>query len=108
PTGELRELTPGAAAFADTGLPGVYRLDFLAPDGTVSPGPVAVRTFVADESAGSSRALQTSGSATEADEASTLIREWASWVIGAVLLFMAVEWWVGHQRPRLRNMQATA
>ena len=108
PDGEVRPLTPGAAAFTDTGEPGVYRLEYVAADGSVSPGPVAVRTFVADESAGTSRALATSGSVTEADEASALIREWAPWVIGAVLLLMAVEWWVGHQRPWLRRSRATA
>ena len=108
PDGEVRNLTPGAATFTDTGRPGVYRLEYLAADGTVSPGPMAVRTFVADESAGSSRALAASGSVTEADEASTIIREWAPWVIGAVLLLMAIEWWVGHQRPWLRRKQAVA
>ena len=106
PDGEVRALTPGAASFTDTGGPGVYRLEYVDADGTVNPGPVAVRTFVADESAGTSRSLATSGSVTEADEASTLIREWAPWVIGAVLLLMAIEWWVGHQRPWLRRKQA--
>jgi hypothetical protein len=107
PEGEVRDLTPGSSTFTDTGRPGVYRLEYVAADGTVTPGAVAVRTFVADESAGGSRALTTSGSVTEADEASTLIREWAPWVIGAVLLLMAIEWWVGHQRPWLRRKQAT-
>jgi VWA domain-containing protein/aerotolerance regulator-like protein len=106
PSGEVRALTPGAASFTDTGGPGVYRLEYVDADGTVISGPVAVRTFVADESAGTSRPLATSGSVTEADEASTLIREWAPWVIGAVLLLMAIEWWVGHQRPWLRRKQA--
>jgi hypothetical protein len=101
PDGESRELTPGAAVFADTGHPGVYKLDYLDEEGTVIAGPVAVRTFVADESAGSSRAIATTGTATEADDASTLIREWAPWVIALVLLLMAIEWWVGHQRPWL-------
>jgi hypothetical protein len=107
PDGEVRDLTPGAATFTETGRPGVYRLEYVTADGIVTPGAVAVRTFVADESAGASRALATSGSVTEADEASTLIREWAPWVIGAVLLLMAIEWWVGHQRPWLRRKQAT-
>jgi hypothetical protein len=108
PDGELRDLTQGAATFTATGLPGIYRLEYVAADGAITPGPVAVRTFVADESEGSSRTLATTGSATEADDASTLIREWAPWVIGAVLVLMAVEWWVGHQRPWLRRSRATA
>ena len=108
PDGEVRDLTQGAASFTTTGLPGVYRLEYVAADGTVTPGPVAVRAFVADESDGSSRTIATTGSVTEADDASTLIREWAPWVIGAVLVLMAIEWWVGHQRPWLRRNQATA
>jgi hypothetical protein len=107
PGGEIRDLTPGAASFTETGRPGVYRLEYLTADGIVTPGAVAVRTFVADESAGASRALATSGSVTQADEVSMLVREWAPWVIGAVLLLMAIEWWVGHQRPGLARRQAT-
>ena len=108
PEGEVRDLTPGAASFTATGAPGVYRLEYVTADGVVTRGPVAVRTFVADESEGSSRTIATTGSVTEADDASTLIREWAPWVIGAVLVLMAIEWWVGHQRPGLRRNQATA
>lgn len=107
PDGEMRDLTPGAAVFVDTGQPGVYRLGYVDEEGNVIEGPVAVRTFVVDESAGSSRALATSGTATEADDASTLIREWAPWVIAMVLALMAVEWWVGHQRPWLRRRSKT-
>ncbi|HEY7565519.1 MAG TPA: VWA domain-containing protein [Acidimicrobiia bacterium] len=101
PDGSTRILTAGAAAFAETGQPGVYRLDYVDEEGVTVEGPVAVRTFVADESAGLSRSIETSGSATTADEASTLIREWGPWVIGLVVALMAVEWWVGHQRPWL-------
>jgi hypothetical protein len=108
PSGEARELTIGGAVFADTGDPGVYRLDYVSEDGTVIAGPIAVRTFVADESAGGSRALATSGSVTEADDASTLVREWAPWVIALVLVLMAVEWWVGHQRPFFRHRRRLA
>jgi hypothetical protein len=108
PDGEVRSLSPGAASFADTGLPGVYRLEYLMADGTVAAGPVAVRTFVSDESAGTSRTIATSGIATEADEPSTLVREWAPWVIGAVLILMAWEWWLGHQRPLWRTRKARA
>lgn len=106
PNGEIRELTQDAAVFADTGTPGVYRLDFVDEGGSVMSGPVAVRTFVAEESAGSSRVIATTGTATEADDASTLIREWAPWVIGLVLILMAIEWWVGHQRPWLPSRSA--
>jgi hypothetical protein len=99
PDGTLRDLLSGTAAFIDTGQPGVYRVDYRAEDGTLIEGPVAVRTFVADESEGAVRQITTGGGAIAEEEPSTLIREWAPWVIGLVLLLMALEWWVGHQRP---------
>ncbi|MEX0699499.1 MAG: VWA domain-containing protein [Acidimicrobiia bacterium] len=99
PDGSVRDLLTGTAAFTDTGQPGVYRIQYRADDGTLIDGPVAVRSFVADESEGSVRQIGTAGGAIAEEEPSTLIREWAPWVIGLVLLLMAVEWWVGHQRP---------
>jgi len=99
PDGSVRDLLTGTAAFTDTGQPGVYRIQYRADDGTLIEGPVAVRSFVADESEGSVRQIATGGGAIAEEEPSTLIREWAPWVIGLVLLLMAVEWWVGHQRP---------
>ncbi|HEU4749669.1 MAG TPA: hypothetical protein VFT54_01290, partial [Acidimicrobiia bacterium] len=99
PDGSVRDLLTGTAAFTDTGQPGVYRIHYRADDGTLIEGPVAVRSFVADESEGSVRQIATGGGAIAEEEPSTLIREWAPWVIGLVLLLMAVEWWVGHQRP---------
>jgi len=94
-----RDLAPGSASFADTGQPGVYRVGYRSEDGTVLEGPVAVRSFVAEESEGAARVIATAGGALGEEEASTLIREWAPWVIALVLLLMALEWWVGHQRP---------
>jgi hypothetical protein len=99
PDGTLRDLTPGAVAFADTGQPGVYRVSYIAVDGTTTEGPVAVRRFVAEESGGAARIIATTGGALAEEEPSTLVREWAPWVIALVILLMAVEWWVGHQRP---------
>ncbi|HUO46779.1 MAG TPA: VWA domain-containing protein [Acidimicrobiia bacterium] len=99
PNGTTRDLTPGSAIFADTDQPGVYRVGYRSEDGTLLEGPVAVRSFVAEESEGTSRVIATAGGALGEEEASTLIREWAPWVIALVLLLMALEWWVGHQRP---------
>ncbi|MGH8924926.1 MAG: hypothetical protein ACRDWA_09870, partial [Acidimicrobiia bacterium] len=107
PDGSVRNLVEGAVEFADTAQPGVYRVEYVGgEDGQVTTGGTAVRTFVPDESAGGSRAITTSGQATEAEEASTRLREWAPWVIAAALLLMAIEWWVGHQRPFLRRATA--
>lgn len=103
PNGEVRELTEGSAQFVDTDLPGVYEVDYVNSDGEPTPGPIAVRTFVADESAGSSRDIATTGAATEVEEATVRIREWAPWVIALALALLAVEWWVGHQRPFWRR-----
>jgi hypothetical protein len=108
PDASTRELPPAAASFADTGLPGLYRVDYLKEDGTSSPGPMAVRTFVPDESAGASRQIATADSPGAPQDAAQLIREWAPWFIGLVLLLMAIEWWVGHQRPGLRRKEAMA
>ncbi|HKX76695.1 MAG TPA: VWA domain-containing protein [Acidimicrobiia bacterium] len=99
PDGTLRDLAAGAVAFGDTGQPGVYQVDYRSEDGTLIEGPTAVRRFVPDESEGVTRTIATAGGALGEEEASTLIREWAPWVIGLVLVLMALEWWVGHQRP---------
>jgi len=101
PGGEVRELVEGSAQFADTDQPGVYEVSYIDAEGAVTGGPVAVRTFVADESAGASRDIATTGAVTAAEEASVRIREWAPWVIALALALMAIEWWVGHQRPFL-------
>lgn len=106
PDGLIRQLTEGAVEFGDTAQPGVYRVEYFGADGQMVSGITAIRTFVADESAGGSRLIATTGQATEAEEASTRLREWAPWVIAAVLLLMAAEWWVGHQRPFLRRATA--
>ncbi len=103
PDGTVRDLTPGAAAFTDTGQPGVYRVQYRTEDGTLLEGPTAVRRFVPEESEGAARIIATTGGALGEEEASTLVREWAPWVIALVLLLMALEWWVGHQRPGWRR-----
>jgi hypothetical protein len=106
PDGSVRQLVEGAVEFADTSEPGVYRVEYQGANGAVTPGLTAVRTFAPDESVGGSRTIVTSGSVTKAEEASTRLREWAPWVIAAVLVLMAIEWWVGHQRPFLRRALA--
>jgi len=106
PAGDVRSLLEGSAQFADTSQPGVYRVAYVDAEGAVTPGPIAVRRFVSDESAGGSREIATTGAATETEEATVRIREWAPWVIAAALLLMALEWWVGHQRPFWRRTKS--
>ncbi len=92
--------------FADTGLPGIYRVDFVGEDGEIEPGPVAIRTFDPRESVAVAREIAVAAASTGDQDDTALIRELAPWIIGTVLALMAVEWWVGHQRPRLRARQA--
>lgn len=106
PSGEVRRLEGSAALFNDTGTPGVYRVRYVAADGSVEEGPVAVRGFHAAESAALARSMATTGSGLAPADTSELVREWAPWVVAAVLGLMAVEWWVGHQRPGLRRRGA--
>lgn len=102
PTGESRDIAADAGAFVDTDQPGVYRVSYVDIEGEVTPGEVAVRRFVTSESAGPSRDISVAAGPGGEGEQGSLIREWAPWVIAAALLLMALEWWVGHQRPWLR------
>lgn len=102
PDGSRRELAAEVAAFGDTGLPGVYRISYRRADGTEVEGPVAVRRFAVDESEGAFREIAVAADVQAPEEVSLLVREWAPWVIALVLILMALEWWVGHQRPGFR------
>ena len=99
PDGSERMLTSDATTFADTTTPGIYRVRYEADDGTVTEGPVAVRTFVATEAGAPVRQIATAELATVADEPAFVVREWAPWLIAFLVGLLAVEWWVGHQRP---------
>jgi hypothetical protein len=99
PDGSTRTLGPATATFTDTDQPGVYRLAYTGPDGDVVAGPTAVRTFVAAEAGAPVREIATAATGTAIDEPGYVVREWAPWVIGALLILLLTEWWVGHQRP---------
>lgn len=101
PTGEVRDLAGDAGVFSATDQPGVYRVAYVDIEGEVTPGEVAVRRFVPDESAGPSRDIAVSAGPGGEGEPGSIVREWAPWVIGLALALMALEWWVGHQRPWL-------
>ncbi len=108
PDGESRRLSPDAGTFTDTNQPGVYEVSYVGPDGSVAPGEKAVRRFVPGESAGPSRDIAVAPGPGGQGEPGRLVREWAPWVIAAALALMAVEWWVGHQRPGLRRRRQVA
>ena len=99
PDGSQRTLTRDTASFSHTSQPGIYRVTYVDEDGTVKPGPIAVRSFVATEAGAPVRNIVTSTGDSIADEPGVVVRESAPWVIGALLAMLAVEWWIGHQRP---------
>lgn len=106
PSGETRELAGDAGLFRDTGVPGLYRVEYVDTDGEITPGEVAVRRFAAEESSGPSRDVAVTAAPGADGDEGFLVREWSPWVIAAALVLLALEWWIGHQRPRLRARQA--
>jgi hypothetical protein len=101
PDGSQRTLPGDTASFTDTTEPGVYRVGYVDQDGIVTPGQIAVRSFVATEAGAPVRDIVTSTDDSSADEPGFVIREWGPWVVGALLAMLALEWWIGHQRPWL-------
>jgi hypothetical protein len=103
PDGSQRTLTSDTASFSDTNQPGIYRVEYLAEDGTVTAGPIAVRSFVAAEAGAPVRNIAVSTDDAAADEPGIVVREWGPWIVGGLLALLALEWWIGHQRPWLRR-----
>ena len=107
PTGTVVDVPTGSTTFRDTGAPGVYRVSYVDEAGTVNPGPVAIRSFAAGESAGGFRDIEVAGSAAVEADRATLVREWAAWFLATVVVLLLLEWWVGHRRPvRARGAEA--
>ncbi len=102
PDGESRDIGSTVDLFTDTDLPGVYRVTYLRADGSEAPGPVVVRRFAAGESEGATREIATVEAPGTDVSSGSLVREWAPWVIGALLLLAVAEWLLGHRRPRRR------
>lgn len=103
PDGSQRTLPGDTASFTDTNQPGIYRVGYVDEEGTVTPGQIAVRSFVATEAGAPVRDIATSTDESGGDEPRAVVREWGPWVVGALLAMLAVEWWIGHQRPWLRR-----
>ena len=103
PSGDTRDLAADAGVFAATEQPGIYRVEYVDGTGAVSPGKVAIRRFVAGESAGPSRDIAVAAGPGSLQDDAFLIREWAPWVIAIALVLMALEWWVAHHRPGIRR-----
>ncbi|HEY6629218.1 MAG TPA: BatA and WFA domain-containing protein [Acidimicrobiia bacterium] len=103
PDGSQRTLPGDTASFTDTSEPGIYRVGYVDEDGTVTAGQIAVRTFVATEAGAPVRDIVTSTGDSSAEEQGVVVREWGPWVVSALLALLAFEWWIGHQRPWLRQ-----
>jgi hypothetical protein len=99
PDGSRRELVEGLLTFNAATLPGVYRVEYVAEDGTIVPGPVAARQFVASESTGETRTIAVVDEGTQAAETSQLLREWAPFIAALLLAIVLLEWWVAYGRP---------
>jgi hypothetical protein len=106
PDGEERVFSSDTATFTDTAQPGVYRVAYRMEDGAVTQGPTAVRRFVATEAGAPVREIATTPTVAQADEPAFVVREWAAWLVSFLLSLLAVEWWVGHQRPLPRRATA--
>lgn len=107
PDGSTRELPSVSGVFTATGTPGVYRVRYRLGDGALEDGPVAVRAFDSREAAATPRQISVASDSSSTQDETTIVREIAPWVVGAALLLMAIEWWLGHQRPRLWRRRET-
>lgn len=101
PDGSLRNLPAHTASFTDTSEPGIYRVGYMDEEGTVTPGQISVRSFVPTEAGAPVRDIVTATGDSSPDEPGVVVREWGPWVVGALLAMLALEWWIGHQRPWL-------
>ncbi|CAN5814385.1 BatA and WFA domain-containing protein [soil metagenome] len=108
PTSEIRELAQDAGLFVNTEQPGIYHVSYVDEAGNVTAGETAVRRFVSSESVAPSRDIAVSAGPSGTSDEANLIREWAPWVIGLALVLLAVEWWIGHQRPGWRRSRESA
>lgn len=99
PDGTERALPADTATFTDTNRPGIYRVTYVSEDGSAVDGPIGVRNFAATEAGAPVRSITTSSDGTAADESGVVVREWAPWLIAALIGLLALEWWIGHQRP---------
>ncbi len=108
PDATERTLGPEILQLTDTMLPGVYRVIYEDADGTPAGSAIAARQFAVAESPGASRSVLTSGAAATTAEEGTLVREWAPWILPALLVLVLSEWWVAYGRPRPRRADEAA
>ena len=101
PDGESVILGANVASFTHTGMPGVYRVQYLGPDEEVVRSELAVRNFSPSESAARSRSMAVEPGSFVSDQRSETIREWGLWVAALAASLMILEWWMALRRPRV-------
>ena len=102
PTGTAVTVGADVAAYRNTTAPGIYRVEYFDADGVATGSALAARQFVATESVGDSRQISTTQTEDEQAAQGTLLREWAPWILVALLAVILLEWWVAFGRPRPR------
>ncbi len=102
PDGTTVSLGTEATTFTATAAPGIYSVQYLDDSGEPAGAALAARQFIATESAGGARQISTTLDESLTTEESSLLREWAPWILGVLLLIILLEWWVAFGRPRLR------
>lgn len=106
PSGVTRDLPAGTTLFRETNEVGGYLIEYTDEDGDPIASDVALRKFAPNESAGDFHELATVAPSATDEFTGQLVREWAPWFLGALLVFLGIEWWVGHRRP-IRARRAT-
>ena len=97
PDGARVEVPAGIGAFEATLTPGIYRV--VAPDGSVTAHARSVAPAEIEQDA---RTIASDPVATSDGAAVTAIREVVPWAVGSLLVFLLLEWWLGHVGPRRR------
>lgn len=100
PPGAVAVVTPvgevdvsGLDRFDATHHPGIYRV-------TDAEGRIlatVARSIDPSEIQAAPRTIATESASESAADSGTTTREWVAWLIGTVLVFSFLEWWVGHR-----------
>lgn len=98
PDGRTVEVPAGVAAFTDTLTPGVYR---LTAEGATT---AHARAMVAAEIEQDARVIVSAPADDTAAAEVSAVRDAMAWAVGAALVFLLLEWWLGHVGPRRREV----
>ncbi|MDH3540237.1 MAG: VWA domain-containing protein [Acidimicrobiia bacterium] len=99
PSGHSTTLSADAGTFTSTAAPGIYQVEYRDDAGATVGSAVAARQFVATESIAEARQIATTFDDSEATAEGTLLREWAPYILAALLGIILLEWWVAFGRP---------